>query len=432
VIIVDEALARREAAGNPIRVGMIGAGFMGAAIAHQILVRTPGMDLVAVANRTLARAQAAFERAGRGDTVLAETSEDVERAIDRGVPAITDNPFAICEAPAIDVVLEVTGSLEYAARVVARAIEHGTHVVLMNAELDGTVGAALAARADAAGVVFTACDGDQPGVELNLVRFVRGLGLEPRVCGNIKGLQDPHRNPTTQRGFAERWGQNVHMVTSFADGTKISFEQAIVANALGFTIESRGMRGDHHDGHVDDLVDHYDVDRLRDLGGVVDYVVGSRPSPGVFVLAEESDGFHRHYLELYKLGTGPLYSFYTPYHLCHFEVPASLARAVLFGDAVLRPGPRPTVDVVATAKTDLKAGTLLDGVGGYHTYGQCERNDVVLADDLLPMGLAEGCELQRSIAADTVLTRDDVIVPEGRFVDALRAEQEATARAATA
>ena len=137
------------------------------------------------------------------------------------------------------------------------------------------------------------------------MRFVRGLGLEPLVCGNVKGLQDTSRNPTTQQGFAERWGQDVRMVTSFADGTKISFEQAVVANAYGLTVERRGMRGADHHGHVDELVDHHDVEQLRALGGVVDYVVGATPGPGVYVLAAEPDAFHRHYLELYKLGTGP-------------------------------------------------------------------------------------------------------------------------------
>ena len=156
---------------------------------------------------------------------------------------------------------------------------------LMNAELDGTVGPILKVYADKAGVILTASDGDQPGVQMNLYRFVHGIGLTPLVCGNIKGLQDPYRNPTTQEGFAKKWGQNPHMVTSFADGTKISFEQAIVANATGMCVEQRGMRGGDHDGHVDELCSNgrYDVDKLRQLGGVVDYVVKARPGPGVFV-----------------------------------------------------------------------------------------------------------------------------------------------------
>jgi len=214
------------------------------------------------------------------------------------------------------------------------------------------------------------------------------------------------------------------MVTSFADGTKISFEQAVVANATGMTVAQRGMTGIEHPGHVDELTKSYDVDMLRELGGIVDYVVGSKPGPGVFVLATHDDPKQRHYLNLYKLGEGPLYSFYTPYHLCHFEVPLSVARVVLCGDAVLQPIDGPKVDVVTTAKTDLKAGTVIDTLGGYHSYGQAETYDVSRAEQLLPMGLAEGCKLLRDVKKDQVLTYADVEVPEGRIVDQLRAEQD--------
>src|SRR5690606_5701207 len=254
----------------------------------------------------------------------------------------------------------------------------------------------------------------------------KSIGLTPLVCGNIKGLQDPYRNPTTQKGFAEKWGQKPEMVTSFADGTKISFEQAIVANATGMKVAQRGMsNGFTFNGHVDELTKHYDIDQLRSLGGIVDYVVGARPGPGIYVLGTIDDPKQRHYLNLYKLGEGPLYSFYTPYHLCHFEVHHSIARVVLFGDAVIQPIGGPTVEVITTAKTDLSAGTTLDGIGGYHTYGQAENAPVVAAQDLLPMGLSEGCRLKRDVRKDEVLTYADVELPAGRLCDKLRAEQNA-------
>jgi predicted homoserine dehydrogenase-like protein len=277
--------------------------------------------------------------------------------------------------------------------------------------------------ADEAGVVFSGVDGDQPGVQLNLHRFVRGMGITPLVCGNIKGLQDEHRNPTTQEGFARKWGQDPYMVTSFADGTKVSFEQAIVANATGMTVARRGMGGADHPGHVDKLTRAYDVDQLLALGGVVDYVVGAQPGPGVFVLGTVDDPASRHYLNLYKLGEGPLYSFYTPYHLCHFEVPASLARAVLFADAVIAAAGPPTVEVVATSKTDLAAGHVLDGLGGYDSYGVAETASTAREQRLLPMGVAEGSRLLRDVERDRVLTYDDVELPPGRLIDELRARQ---------
>ncbi|WP_412030230.1 NAD(P)H-dependent oxidoreductase [Deinococcus yunweiensis] len=424
MIIVDTALRRREAEGRPIRVGMIGAGFMGRGVANQIVNSVPGMELVAVSNRHPEGAARAYREAG-ATPVMVDTLDALEDAIRAGRPAATGDASLLCRSGQIDALIDVTGAVEFGAQITLEAFAHGKHVITMNAELDGTVGSVLQRRADAAGVILTAADGDQPGVQMNLYRFVQSIGLTPLVCGNIKGLQDPYRTPTTQQAFAERWGQNPYMVTSFADGTKISFEQAIVANGTGMSIEQRGMRGADFRQHVDALVHEYDVDALRALGGVVDYTVGSQPGPGVFVLATHDDPKQRHYLNLYKLGEGPLYSFYTPYHLCHFEVPLTVARVVLFGDAALRPAGAPTVDVVTTAKTDLEAGTTLDGLGGYHTYGQCERADVTARDRLLPMGLAEGAVLRRAVHKDAVLTYDDVTLPSGRVADTLRREQDA-------
>jgi predicted homoserine dehydrogenase-like protein len=423
VILVDRALRRRAAEGKPVRVALVGAGFMGRGLVNQVVNSVPGMDLVAIANRTPANAERAYREAGVTEWETVDDAQGVAKAVARGVPAITTNFRAVTEADGVDAVVEATGAVEFGAQVVVSAIDHGKHVVLLNAEVDGTVGSVLRRRAEAAGVVLTGCDGDQPGVQLNLVRFVRGIGLTPLVAGNVKGLQDEYRTPTTQQAFAEKWGQDPYMVTSFADGTKVSFEQALVANATGMTVERRGLRGADHRGHVDELTSLYDVDALRGLGGVVDYVVGAKPGPGVYVLAAHDDPKQRHYLNLYKLGEGPLYSFYTPYHLCHFEVPLTVARAVLFGDGAIQPAGPPTVEVVTTAKRDLTAGHTLDGLGGYDTYGVCERADVTAAEDLLPMGVAEHCELVRDVAKDQVLTYADVRLPEGRLIDRLRTEQ---------
>lgn len=427
MILVDRELERREAEGKPIRVAMVGAGFMGRGIALQIETATPGMKLVAIANRTLERAHEAYGLAGVTDPVEAGTADELGKALRAGRPAVTPDPLLVADAEEIDALVEVTGSVEPAARVVARAIEHGKHAILMNAELDGTVGPALKARADRRGVVYTNADGDQPGVTMNLYRFVRGIGVRPVLCGNIKGLHDPYRDPTTQQGFAERWGQNATMVTSFADGTKISFEQAVVANATGMRVARRGMHGPTVEPGtpVEEAAKLFDADELLEGPGIVDYVVGAAPGPGVFVLGTHDNPVQRHYLELYKLGEGPLYCFTTPYHLCHFEVPTTVARAVCFGDAALAPLGGIRVEVVAAAKVDLSPGDELDGPGGYLTYGLAENENDAARERLLPMGLAEGCTVRRSVEKDAVLTFEDVDVPGGRFVDGLRAEQNA-------
>jgi predicted homoserine dehydrogenase-like protein len=421
MIIVDNALKVREAEGRPIRVGIIGAGAMGRAICYQIEQCTPGMKVVAICNRTISSAETAFRDAGAKDVRTVMTAEGMAAALAVGTPAITTDASLVCRAEGIDVVHEVTGSIEYAARVILDAIAHGKTVVTMNAEVQGTIGPALKKRADAAGVLLTESDGDQPGVMMNLYRFVAGLGVRPVVLGNMKGLHDPYRNPTTQIDFARRNALTPHMAASFADGTKMSFEMALVANATGLRAGCRGLYGRHYKT-VHEAVGDYPPEQMLDTG-IVDYIVGAEPAPGVFCIGHEDRPLQTHWLKLYKLGDGPFYTFYTPYHLCHLEAPTTIARAALFGDRTCSPDAGHIVDVVATAKTDLSAGSVIDGIGWYMTYGQCENADVSVAEGLLPMGLAEGCRLKRDLPKDRVLTYDDVELPPGRISNQLRAEQ---------
>jgi predicted homoserine dehydrogenase-like protein len=158
--------------------------------------------------------------------------------------------------------------------------------------------------------------------------------------------------------------------------------------------------------------------------GIVDFVVGARPGPGVFVIGTHDDPRQQHYLALYKLGQGPYYLFHTPYHLCHFEVPLTVARAVLFGDAAVTPLDGPLVGVIATAKRDLATGEVIDGIGGFMAYGQAEAAEVIARERLLPMGLAQGARLRRPVARGQVILRADVDLPEGRRIDVLYAEME--------
>jgi predicted homoserine dehydrogenase-like protein len=425
MVIVDTALAKRAAQNNPIKIGIVGAGFMARGVVLQITNSVPGMDVVAIYNRTTDGAKRAYIEAGIEDFEVVTSQSALEDRIAKGKYSVTEDPLLMCRAENIDVIVELTGAVEFSSRIVFEAIQNKKHVVLMGSELDGTVGGILKVYADKAGVIVTNADGDQPGVEMNLFRFVKSIGVKPVLCGNIKGLQDPYRNPTTQEGFAKKWGQNPAMVTSFADGTKISFEQAIVANATGMTVGQRGMYGPTLPSGtpLKQILDKYPLDVLLSGPGIVDYCVGAEPGPGVFVLGTHDHPKQKHYLNLYKLGEGPLYLFYTPYHLCHFEVPLTAARAVLFNDAAITPLGAPRVEVVTTAKIDLKAGQKIDGIGCYMTYGQCETAEITSEQQLLPMGLAEDCILKRDVPKDYVLTYADVILPKGRFSDKLRQEQ---------
>lgn len=435
MILVDTALRQREAEGRPIRVGMVGAGFMGSGLALQIATAVPGMRLCAIAARRPEQAIAAFAQTFPVEQIRrAETAAQISQAIADGAPVVTEDPAALAAAEGLDAIIEVTGSMEYALRGVLGAIATGKHVLMMNAELDGTIGPWLRREADRAGVLYSNVDGDQPGVQANLLRFVRGLGVRPLLSGNIKALQDPFRTPETQRAFAEKWGQKPHMVTSFADGTKIAFEQALVANAFDMRVAKRGMLGfdptnkdpsqplRNLEEYLPLLQPH--LEAAEQNKPLVDFVVGARPGPGVFVIGAHRDPRQQHYLNLYKLGAGPYFLFYTPYHLCHFEAPFSIARAVLFRDAAITPEGAPKVGVVATAKRDLAPGDVIDALGGFDTYGEAENMAAITSEDLLPMALAEGRRVLRPVSRGQTLRFADVSQPpDGRQVDALYAQQ---------
>jgi len=429
MIIVDTALKRREEERNPIHVAMTGAGNIGRALTLVIEKYITGMKLVAIANRTLANAEKAYRQAEVDSINKVETVAQLENSIAMRQYAITNDPSLICKARGIEAIIEATGEVEFGAHVAMEAIENRKHIIIMNAELDATLGPILKVYADRAGVIITNADGDQPGVMMNLFRFVKTIGCRPVLAGNIKGLQDHYRTPETQKEFAEKNDLTPKMATSFADGTKISMENAVVANATGFKVGKRGMYGPRC-AHVSEAVSLFPMDQLLN-GGLVDYILGAEPGPGVFVLGHNDHPVVQINLRTLKMGDGPLYAFYVPYHLPHLEPPITVARAVLFKDAAVTPLAGPVCDVITIAKRNLEAGEILDGIGGFTCYGDIENYEVSRAENLLPMGLSEGCCLKRDISMNRAITYDDVRLPEGRLSDKLRAEQDAHFSTAT-
>ena len=422
----DRDLQQLENAGTPIRVGLVGAGYIGVPAAVQLIRHVPGIEVTAIASHQLADAGKAYQLTGQEKPIVADTVNQVNQAIHQKHPVITENGLLLAQSDEIDVILDLTASIEGGAALAVMAIAHGKHVVGYNAELSATVGPILKHKADLAGVVITEADGDQPGVLMNLFRFIQGMGMRPVLCGNIKGLEDHYRTPETQQSFAAKWGQKPHMVTSFADGTKISFEQAVIANATNMRVAKRGMIGLQvaTGTPVEKAAKQFDIEFLLAGPGIVDFVIGAAPAPGVFILAASEDPLHQQFMSYYKMGDGPLYCFTRPYHLCHLEIAGSIARAALYGDATIAPQGALGVEVVATAKRDLHPGDKLDGIGQFLLYGQCENADVVQREGLLPMGLAEGAVVQREIARDEVLRREDVQMPPERLVDRLSSKEQ--------
>ena len=421
-ISIYNSLQQREAEHRPIRVGLVGAGATGRAIALQLGTPVPGIRLAGIANRTPSHAERALAEAGIGEWESAGTASQAEAKISRGLAVLTDDPQVLTRCQAIDLIVEVTGTVDHGASVVLDAIAHRKPVVMVNAELDSLIGPLLKAKADEAGVVLTHTDGDEPGVAMTLVRYVQSVGLRPVAAGNIKGMVDYYRTPDTQREFAARHDQDVRKVTSFADATKLSMETTVLANATGFGVGRRGMYGPAC-GYVRELAKLLPAEAMLS-GGIVDYCVGAAPHTGGFVVVHEENPLKKIQLAYYKLGDGPFYVFYTPFHLPHIQLPSTIARAVIHADPTVAALAGPSCEVVTIAKRDLKAGERLDGVGGFCSYGLIENHAAARAGNSLPIALSQDCVLLRDLAKDALVTFDDVMLPPARLSDGLWAEQQ--------
>ena len=403
---VDTALQNLETTGRPIRVGMVGAGATGRAIALQLGTPVPGIRLVAIANRTAENARRAFREGGFAQPRHVTSAREAEESIGSGIPVIATDPFVLTACNAVDVLVEATGTVEAAAGVVLDAFDHRKHVVLVNAELDSLVGPILKAKADQAGVILTHTDGDEPGVAMTLLRYLRTLGLRVVAAGNIKGMVDYYRNPDTQRAFAEKNDQDVRKVTSFADSTKLSMEATVLANATGFRVGQRGMFGPSC-SYVREVGNRLPAKEMLETG-LIDFALGAAPHTGAFAVIHEELPLKKAQLAYYKLGDGPFYVFYTPFHLPHLQIASTIGRAATDRDATVAPIGGPVCEVVAVAKRDLKAGERLDGIGGFCTYGLIDNVVTARGMRALPIGLSEGCVLTEDVAKDDVVCLDHI------------------------
>lgn len=424
MIIVDSQLNVRQKRANPIKVGVIGAGVMGMGVINQIIKYSPGIEVPVVYNRSRENALKSFGKIGIKDYALVDSQKALNENIAKGKFSLIEDISLMINAQGLDLLIEMTGSIDFGLTTILDAFKNGKNVLSFNAELEATLGFFLKKEAEKYGVKYGVADGDQPAVTVNLFRFVKQMGLQPLVCGNIKGLQDRTRTPFTQKGFAEQWEMTPEMVTSFADGTKISIEQACIANATNMSIAQRGMLGYHAEGHVDELMHLFDFEMLKEKGGIVDYLVGPKPGPGVFIYATAPDDpILLKYLKYMKLGEGPLYCFYIPYHLLFLEIASSICRIIDFDDTILTADYGLNVEVIAIAKTDLKKGDKIDGMGGFKTYGVCETSQTTRVQSLLPMGLAQGSTLLNDVPKDSAISMKDVILPKNKLAVNLYNEQ---------
>jgi len=434
------ARAERQA---PIRVGLIGAGKFATMFLAQAR-RTPGLHLAAIADLAPDRARAALMRAGWPDDAAAP--RDLDAALASGGVWLTDDGPGLARAEALDVVIEATGSPAAGLAHALAAIEAGNHVVMVTVEADALAGPLVAARARAAGVVYSMAYGDQPALISELVDWARATGF-PVVCAGKGTKYLPGYHQSTPETVWEHYGltaeqaaaggMNPQMFNSFLDGTKSAIEMAAVANACGLDPAPDGLA--FPPCGVDDLAH---VLRPRADGGSLHHagtveVISSeerdgRHVPGdlrwgVYVVFEAPDDYVRRCFAEYGVRTdasGRYAALYRPSHLIGLELGISVASAALRGEptgaSVEFRG-----DVVATAKRDLAAGETLDGEGGFTVYGRLMPAAASLAAGALPLGLAHGVRLTRPVAAGAVLRWDDVAIAAADPTVGLRREMEA-------
>jgi predicted homoserine dehydrogenase-like protein len=234
-------------------------------------------------------------------------------------------------------------------------------------------------------------------------------------------MVDHYRNPDTQRGFAQKYDQDPKRVTSFADASKLSMETTVLANATGFRAGRRGMYGPPCE-HVREMASLLPADQMLSTG-LVDYALGAAPHTGAFVIIYEDNKLKQAQMGYVKMGDGPFYVFYTPFHLPHIQIASTIGRAVLHGDATVAPLEGPVCEVISIAKRDIKAGERLDGIGGFCAYGLIENSDTARSINALPLSLSEDCVLRRDVKKDEVISFADVNLPSRGVVDELWNEQ---------
>ncbi|MCL5072887.1 MAG: NAD(P)-dependent oxidoreductase, partial [Actinobacteria bacterium] len=325
----------------------------------------------------------------------------------------------------IDIVIDATGKVDLGAGLSFSSIINKKHVVTLNVECDVVIGPILRKLAMNNNLVYTVSAGDEPAVIKELYDFAVTCNLEVVSAGKGKNNPlDKYSNPESLREFANLKDCDPCKMTSFVDGTKSMIEMACVSNSTGLIPDVRGMHGIK--------ADIKDLDRLlipkKDGGilsktGVVEYVIGDL-APGVFLIYKTDSEIVRRDLEYLKNGSGPYYLLYKPYHLASIETPISIAEAYLYSESTIEPVYGLVSEVMTFAKKDLGPGDKLDGIGGFTCYGLIELHDILKKEGFLPIGLSEGCIVNRKISKDEPIKYEDVEFKENSFLWSLRKIQD--------
>ncbi|HSM33143.1 MAG TPA: hypothetical protein VK987_03550 [Anaerolineae bacterium] len=419
-------LRQRAAAGDPIRIGIVGCGQMGSGLAHAIN-NIEGMRVAAIADLDVQRGITTYGEMGRdaGDVRVAEDLGAAEDGIRAGLAVVTPDALAMPQLEGLEAIVEVTGVPDVGARVAHDAIMHRKPVVMMNVETDITIGVYLDRLARKMGTVYTVASGDEPGVCKMLHEQALLMGFEVVALGKGKNNTiDLAATPEACIAEAASKGMNPKMLAAFKDGTKTMVEMAAVSNATGLVPDVPGMHGPKVE--VDELVSTFIPvadGGILSKSGCVDYSTGAI-APGVFAIVRSYDRRIRQEMKFITYADGPYYLHLRPYHLCDLETPQSVAEAVLLGEVTVA-AEQMHAEVACTAKRDIEAGAKLDGIGGADWYGTVMTYPEARAAGAVPIGIGAGAVAKRAIRKGAIITEDDATVDESTFVARLRRLQDA-------
>ena len=417
-----ELLQRAESQG-PITIGLAGAGQMGTDIVVQVALM-PGMRIGAISE---VRPQAAIDAAllaghDRSDIVHAPNASAIDRAIEAGKIAVTEDLHALASAGRIDVIIDATGNPNIGTLFALEVMKNGKHIVMLNVEADITIGRFLKEEARKAGVVYTGAAGDEPACTLEIIGFAKSLGFNIIAAG--KGKNNPLKidaMPADYEKEAAERNMNARMLVEFVDGSKTAIEMVAIANATGLVPDVPGMHGPT--ATLDELAS---VLCPREDGGVlhrkgvVDYSIGKGVAPGVFCIIETR---HPRVLERMvdlKVGKGPYFTIFRPYHLTSLEVPLSAARAVVYKRADMEPLDHPVAEAVAVAKSDLGQGQSLGMIGENDYRGFAMTWEDARAKGALPLGLAERAKVIKPVKTGEFLTYENCVPDDSMVITQIR------------
>lgn len=407
-------LLEREQNGAPIKVGVIGAGQMGFGMVSQIST-IPGMIVAGISDINLDAAKRA--------------ADAYNASADKKVDILSSTDFKeVVHSQNVEVIVDATGVPEVGAKISLETLIAKKHLVLLNVEIDITIGPLMKTLYDAADLVYTGSDGDEPAATVQMYEFAKSMGMEVLVAGKGKNnALKVSANPDSAKDEAASKGMNSHMLAAFQDGTKTMAEMNLLSNAIGYLPDVVGMHGISAD--LDGTVERLDLKEnggVLDSFGVVEYVDGI--APGIFCIVKgQNEGVQHELNYLLKKGDRDHHILFRPYHLCSLETPLTIARAVLEHDTAIVPMGAPISETVAVAKRDIKAGEKIDGIGGYCVRGVLETHADMKKNGNVPIGLVGGSSVaKRDIKDGAFLTVDDIELDESTTVYKLRKLQDET------